>query len=550
MRQLFSVGLHPARVLQLSLLATALLLPIDEASARTTGERPANAAKAATEVRPDGPLLISISIARQTLEVYDGEKRIAASPISSGQRGFPTPKGVFSILQKNRMHFSNLYDSAPMPFMQRLTWSGVALHAGHLPGYPASHGCIRLPYTFARSLFGITRLGARVVVTDEVARPEPIRHALLLRPLPPGDPASERIATAAATQVSSLLGVTAAAAASEPARSAGQRTRASVAAERAAQIALLGQALDAARARHGEIARRLAEAEREVMTAAGDLGEAKTERDQLLASAASWDKARASAERELDQFVRGLERRMQRASDGLLPDAVMATAGASEEQLEARLLAAIDEANVARHAAADVEPMIAERAEVLAAASSRRDAVKAELASAHVAIEAAETALKDAKRADARRDQPITMVVSRKTGKLHVRQGFDDVLTAPVGIAASEHPIGTHVLLATGYNGDQTELTWSGLTAAHGATRSTRGDSDRSVLRNGRDAPAAAGGPAPPQTIAAALGRIDIPTELRERLAELVKPGSTLILTDEGIGNETGKYTDLIVQTR
>jgi chemotaxis protein histidine kinase CheA len=345
--------------------------------------------------------------------------------------------------------------------------------------------------------------------------------------------------------------VTAAAAATEPAMIPGQRTRASVAAERAAQIALFAQALDAARGRHAEIAQRLAEAGREAADALADLAEAKKERDQLLAAAASWDKTRENAERELDQLARGLERKSQRTPDGELPEAVMASAGASEEQIEARIMTAIDEANVARFAAADAEPVIAERSDALAEATSRRDAVKAELVDAQGAINEAETALKDAKRADARRDSPVTVVVSRKTGKLHVRQGFDDVMSAPVGIAASEYPLGTHVLLATGYNADQTDLVWSGLTAARSAPRSVAGDGTRSSGRRGAAVESAPhSGRAPPQTIAAALERIEIAPEVREQLAELLKPGSTLIVTDEGLGNETGRYTDLIVQTR
>src|SRR5690606_8804076 len=100
-------------------------------------------------------------------------------PISSGQPGHRTPTGVFSILQKARYHESNIYSGAPMPFMQRLTWSGIALHAGQLPGYPASHGCIRLPYQFAQRLFGLTRIGARVVVSHDPVAPVAIAHERL-----------------------------------------------------------------------------------------------------------------------------------------------------------------------------------------------------------------------------------------------------------------------------------------------------------------------------------------------------------------------------------
>jgi hypothetical protein len=99
--------------------------------------------------------------------VYRGGTRIGVSTISTGRPGHDTPPGVFTILQKQKMHRSTLYDDAPMPFMQRLTWDGIALHAGRLPGYPASHGCIRLPKAFAEALYGVTDHGGVVVVADD-----------------------------------------------------------------------------------------------------------------------------------------------------------------------------------------------------------------------------------------------------------------------------------------------------------------------------------------------------------------------------------------------
>ena len=121
------------------------------------------------------PLTIVVSLKEQRLQVFDSAGLVAQSPISSGRPGYSTPTGVFTILQKNREHYSNLYGDAPMPNMQRITWSGVALHAGALPGYPASHGCIRLPYGFSRSLFSMTQLGTRVVVNNNMVEPEPFR---------------------------------------------------------------------------------------------------------------------------------------------------------------------------------------------------------------------------------------------------------------------------------------------------------------------------------------------------------------------------------------
>jgi lipoprotein-anchoring transpeptidase ErfK/SrfK len=120
-----------------------------------------------------GPVRIVVSLADQRAYVYRGPALVAVSTVSSGKDGKETPTGTFPILQKETMHKSNLYESAPMPFMQRLTWDGVALHAGNNPGFPASHGCIRLPAAFAKKLFEVTRVGTTVSVTDESVSGEP-----------------------------------------------------------------------------------------------------------------------------------------------------------------------------------------------------------------------------------------------------------------------------------------------------------------------------------------------------------------------------------------
>lgn len=118
------------------------------------------------QLSPAGPMLIFISLPEQRAYIYRNGIRIGISTVSTGKEGHRTPTGVFTILQKHREHYSNLYDNAPMPFMQRLTWGGVALHAGTLPGYPASHGCVRLPHDFSEKLFDTTRPGTTVVITD------------------------------------------------------------------------------------------------------------------------------------------------------------------------------------------------------------------------------------------------------------------------------------------------------------------------------------------------------------------------------------------------
>jgi hypothetical protein len=129
------------------------------------------------ETSPKGPVLVVVSLPQQRAYVYRNGVLIGRSTISSGKEGHETPTGVYTVLQKRRVHESSIYKGASMPNMQRLTWSGIALHAGKLPGYPASHGCVRLPLEFSRLLFDLTKNGTTVVVADDesdsalVARP-------------------------------------------------------------------------------------------------------------------------------------------------------------------------------------------------------------------------------------------------------------------------------------------------------------------------------------------------------------------------------------------
>jgi hypothetical protein len=151
---------------------------------------------------PKGPLQIVVSIDDQKVTLFSDGLRVAQGPVSTGVPGHPTPTGVFSIIEKDRYHRSNLYSAAPMPYMQRITWSGVALHEGVLPGYPASHGCIRMSPDFAQKLWPITKLGVRVIVAHGDLAPVDFENPKLLVPKPkPGEP---HVATNAATDGRSL----------------------------------------------------------------------------------------------------------------------------------------------------------------------------------------------------------------------------------------------------------------------------------------------------------------------------------------------------------
>ena len=130
--------------------------------------------------KPQGPLIIAISIEKQNLKIYDANGFFAETPVSTGMKGHSTPMGVFSVIQKHKLHHSNIYSGAPMPYMQRITWSGVAIHAGVLPGYPASHGCIRMPMAFAIKMWNWTKMGARVLITPGEMTPASFSHPLLV----------------------------------------------------------------------------------------------------------------------------------------------------------------------------------------------------------------------------------------------------------------------------------------------------------------------------------------------------------------------------------
>jgi hypothetical protein len=158
-------------------LSAALLTPVtgvEKPSAHTKGTptgKPKGPLKPGEywwnpRLSPNGPLMVLVSVPEQVMHVYRNGILIGRSTVSTGSKGHATPGGVFTILEKKQEHYSKKYDNAPMPNMQRLTWTGIALHSGNLPGYPASHGCIRLPFDFSQLLFSATAKGGTVVVGD------------------------------------------------------------------------------------------------------------------------------------------------------------------------------------------------------------------------------------------------------------------------------------------------------------------------------------------------------------------------------------------------
>lgn len=149
------------------------------------------------ERAPEGAVVLIVSIPEQIVHVYRGGQEIGMSTCSTGKPGHRTPTGVFTILEKEKKHVSSIYKGAQMPFMERLTWSGIALHAGNLPGYPASHGCIRLPLAFSSKLYEVTHYGTVVIIADERTQPSSVAHPGLLLP---------RVADIEARQLSASVG--------------------------------------------------------------------------------------------------------------------------------------------------------------------------------------------------------------------------------------------------------------------------------------------------------------------------------------------------------
>src|SRR6201988_140840 len=190
--------LSPAFCILLSVVCVALHVPAHAGSVPFWGARasvpidtPIDKLKSGEflwlgEAVSSGPLVMVVSLTEQRGYVYRNGILIGATSVSTGRPGHATPTGVFTVLQKQQEHRSTIYDGAPMPYMQRLTWGGVALHAGGLPGYPESHGCIHLPREFAKLLFSITTTGMTVVIANDASEPQRVAHPGYLAPVSVG----------------------------------------------------------------------------------------------------------------------------------------------------------------------------------------------------------------------------------------------------------------------------------------------------------------------------------------------------------------------------
>jgi len=491
-------------------LASAAATLAAAGAAEAASRRAADAEEAPQQALAGPPVMAIVSLSDQRVALYDAEGSVLRARVSSGQTGYETPVGVYSVLEKQAEHYSNLYDDASMPFMQRITWSGIALHAGVLPGRPASHGCVRMPYRYAEQIFPLTRLGMRVIVARDDIAPSEISHPLLPKPKPTGDIAIVKHPgeVAAATPT-----------AYEPEDTGEQKANPFEA------------DLSAWPARQAE-------------------------RDAFKAEAAAKDaNARAASERAdaLRRTVKARTTERGKAAKALR------IADAAKKNADERLARAEKEVATAKtpRAAKDAEEARAKAAERVASADARLAAAKPPAEAAEAALaqateefkaaDAAKSAAVDAAKEAERKALPVSIFVSLKKQRLYVRQGYEPVLDVPVTIAEPEKPIGTHVFTAVGYRKDGSDLRWTvvslkprGSDATSGAEPSERRRTRKGDASSGPESTDAA-------AAAAALDRITFPPEIAHRFADSAWPGSSVIVSDEEASKETGKATDFVV---
>jgi L,D-transpeptidase catalytic domain len=370
-----------------------------------------------------GPLQIFISINQQKLHLYSDGVHVADTSIATGVPSLPTPLGVFSVIQKQVFHRSNIYSNAPMPYMQRITWSGVAMHEGESIGHRASHGCIRMPHDFAVRLYHLTKLNTRVIIANTELKPTEFADPHLFEH-------KEKPPEVAAPVVIGIEPVVA----------------------KPAELAVQANPLTP-----------------------------PVQSDVVTPQA-------AAPVIKPDQKSGG--------------DAPVADAGVS------------------------------------GTAASPAPATPTELAKVAVA-----------------KKMPISIFVSRKRQRLYIRQDFAPLFDAPVTIAQPEAPLGTHVFTALEFTGpERISLRWNvvslpGEPPKHVHRVEERRDRYGHVRRREIEEERASDSP-PPQSPAQVLARIEIAPEISEAISQMIVPGSALIVSDQGLGDETGEGTDFVVVTR
>jgi lipoprotein-anchoring transpeptidase ErfK/SrfK len=466
--------------------------------------------------KPQGPLIIAISIQKQNLKIYDAKGFFAETPISTGMAGHPTPMGVFSVIQKHKLHHSNIYSGAPMPYMQRITWSGVAMHAGVLPGYPASHGCIRMPMAFAVKMWGWTKMGARVVVTPGEMTPADFSHPLLMaqkvapQPAVANGPNPDAVPAAKTDKASDANGaikpaIAAASLELRPTVGHDGGVKPVMSEPPAAPLTQTADARAALPASNAPV----------TMTDATSLGSNPSQRNEAV--------ARVDA-------VRVDTVRPEGPANDARTEAPKADASSSSEKSSEKPDENVKAVTDIRLAAPDVKND-----------QPRLDADKAAVSKPDPAIVA-----------PPKRSGQIAAFVSRKDSKLYVRQNFSPLFEVPVTVAPSDRPLGTHVFTAQVDKNDANVLHWSVVSLPAPARYAEARDEDERASRRRRIAGAAQNKVIPaPNSPVEALDRLTIPPDAMAKISEALSTGGSIIVSDQGISSgETGAGTDFIVSLR
>jgi len=468
--------------------------------------------------KPQGPLVIVVSIERQKVTVYDTNGVFAESPVSTGMKGHSTPMGVFSVIQKHKFHHSNIYSGAPMPYMQRITWSGVAMHAGVLPGYPASHGCIRMPMAFAVKMWNWTKMGARVIVSPGEMTPHSFQHPLLASVRVPPQPAASL----------------------EPQTNVGDKSD-------------KGAPAKVTEGKPVETRTASADAVLELRSSVGHTvmsdvttGNAPARED----TAATADKVDAPAKSEM-KTAEATDAAKPQSEDAAKP--ATAESKPSEAAEASKAPAATDNVEAAKNDTPKSDAPKTEPAKTEAADAAKKPDAAAQAASPDPKKD--ETRIADpapAAKPDApKRAGQIAVFISRKDSKLYVRQNFAPLFEAPVTIAASDRPLGTHVFTAEIDKADTNALHWSVVSLPVTARSAAREDDGRVTRRKGGAAviPVAAKPVVTPDSPAEALDRISVPADTMAKINEMLTTGGSIIVSDQGINQgETGEGTDFIVR--
>jgi lipoprotein-anchoring transpeptidase ErfK/SrfK len=523
--------------------------------------------------KPQGPVIIAISINQQKLRIYDANGFFAETPISTGMKGHATPMGVFSVIQKQKLHHSNIYSGAPMPYMQRITWSGIAIHAGVLPGYPASHGCIRMPMPFAMKMWNWTKMGARVVVIPGELTPSNFSHPLLATrkvvPQPAAASESQRDTPAAAKgdkavdaaikpdiseaslELRSTVGHVAKSAIEEPSTPTQLRDQTHTADASGEMLARNSVTMSDASggnapshdeataadgsAKAGDPSNTEAKSE-----PAKSQPEASTEKHDVIAS--SDDKMAETKSAEIMSPETGAPDDAGKIADHPQASGDAAKAEAKTDDVKA-------------------EP---QKADASKSNEKPDDSVKAVTdAGASVPVKKDQNRLTDAEKPAAAAPDPaavlalkrpgqIAVFISRKDSKLYVRQNFAPLFEMPITIAPSDRPLGTHIFTAEVDKNDPNVLHWSVVSLPVPARHAERRDEDDRTSRRRKIAGAVEIKPMPvPDSPTEALDRLSIPADTMARITEALSTGSSIIVSDQGISaGETGEGTDFIVSLR